>query len=874
MRGKDDDEAHAPTVAARDEELGDSVLSEMAQNLAGASSSWQGGISPEQRYEVGELLGNGGMASVYRATDKALGRVVALKFLRDENPLAIARFQREARAQARMDHPHICRVHEVGELRGRPFISMQYIAGSTLASVLGELSCEEKVALLRVVALAVQAAHEAGLIHRDLKPTNILVERSKDGVYKPFVTDFGIARESSEPGLTVTGEVLGTPQYMSPEQALGNKDAIGARSDVYALGATLYAALAGVPPFGGSSVSEVLVKVIAGDPPSLRGRDAAIPRALDTIVMRCLSAQAEARYPSAQALADDLGRFLAGEPLETRRPGALARLRKLVRRHRAASVAIASALVALAATAFGLARRAHSEWRPEVHDFGPVFEENGDGVVFSPDGSHSAYNSNRDGHSRVYVADAAGEHPRAVTPDDMWAHEMSGFSRDGASVFFWGNDGLYQVPVAGGAPTLFAKGGRYTESCGDRRVVLYDHSIALREANGSERELVKLPADRWPVEPSCDPPGKRLAYAVLGQGGAFAPMSIWLLSLDGGAPLELLPATSLNNYPVFHPDGKSLFFSSTRGGAINVWELPLDGGAPIQVTTGGGPDLFPRVSPDGQRLIFNVDMSSDPLYVLATDGSPPRRLSVQIEIVESIAVSPDGRELALSLLREGKTVILVRSPSDASERVLGEGRMPAWSSDGSEVFWVDASQRILASPRAGGAPRTVAQIAHVVLHLLPYEGTLYIHEEGASTQTVPMTGGVPRDLAPVAPGTVLIPFPGNVRAAVCDSCAQHIRLLPPGATLEDPRVRSLPNDLTTFARTDAAGRVYWVRGADVHRMDVTSGSDAVIGHVLGEHINKIQDAAVAPDGTLYYSARHGRIRHEIITNFADRPRPR
>jgi serine/threonine protein kinase len=874
MRGKDHDEAHAPTVAAGDEEPGDSVLSEMASHLAGASSSWQGSVSPEERYEVGELLGTGGMATVHRATDKALGRVVALKFLRDENPLAIARFQREARAQARLDHPHICRVHEVGELRGRPFISMQYIAGSTLASVFGELSSEQKVALLREVALAVHAAHEAGLIHRDLKPTNILVERSKDGTYKPFVTDFGIARESGEPGLTVTGEVLGTPQYMSPEQALGRSNAADARTDVYALGATLYAALVGVPPFGGGSVSEVLVKVIAGDPPSLLGRDAAIPRALDTIVMRCLSARAEDRYPSAKALADDLGRFLAGEPLEARRPSVLQRLRKLARRHRTASVVLASTLVALAAIAFGLARRARADWRPEVHDFGPVFEENGDGVIFSPDGSHSAYNSNRDGHSRVYVADGAGEHPRVVTSDEMWAHEMSGFSRDGTSVFFWGNDGLYQVPVGGGAPSLFAKGGRYTEICGERQVVLYHHSIALREANGSERELLRLPEDRQPVEPSCDVAGKRLAYAVLGQSGAYAPMSLWMLSLDGGTPVELLPATSLNNYPVFHPDGRSLFFSSSRGGAINLWELPLDGGAPIQVTTGGGADLFPRVIPDGRGLVFNVDTSSTPLHTLTTDGSPPRRLSIQFEDVEGIAVSPDGRELALSVIRQGKSVMVVRSSSDASERVLGEGGKPAWSADGKEVFWVDGSQRIMASPRGGGEPRVVAQIGHVVLDLLADDRTLYVHQEGARLQTVPTTGGVPRDPPAVAPGTDLIPLRGNIRAAFCESCAQPIRLLPPGATLDDPRVRTLPNDLDSFARTDAAGRVYWVRGAEVHRMDVTSGEEVVIGHVLPEHINKLHASAVGPDGRFYYSALQGRIRHEIITNFAVRPRPR
>jgi serine/threonine-protein kinase len=197
------------------------------------------------RYEVGELLGEGGMARVHRAFDKVLKRTVALKLLRSDDPLLIQRFLREARAQAKVAHEHICPIYEVGVLGGRPFIAMQLVEGETLGAAQAKMTLEQRVRVLREVAEAVDAAHQAGLIHRDLKPANILVERTESGEWKPYVLDFGIAREASAEGLTMTGQLLGTPHYMSPEQALGRAAEVDRRTDVYALGATLYELCAG-----------------------------------------------------------------------------------------------------------------------------------------------------------------------------------------------------------------------------------------------------------------------------------------------------------------------------------------------------------------------------------------------------------------------------------------------------------------------------------------------------------------------------------------------------------------------------------------------------------------------------------------------------
>jgi formylglycine-generating enzyme required for sulfatase activity/predicted Ser/Thr protein kinase len=327
----------------------DSLLSDVAHRLLapGGEEAWPVRPSTEadDRYELGDRLGQGGMGIVYRAFDKVLSRTVAIKLLREEDPLTTERFLREARAQAKVEHEHICHIYEVGTLSGRPFIAMQYVAGEPLGAARGQMSLEEKVRVVRDAALAVHAAHRVGLIHRDLKPSNILVEHTAAG-WRPYVMDFGIAREASANALTMTGQVMGTPQYMSPEQALGRTAEIDRRTDVYALGATLYELLTQKPPFTGATAAEVLLKVIEGDPSPPRARVPGLPADLEAVVLRCLRKEPQERYDSARAFADDLGRYLAGEPVEARRTGLWYRIRKRARRNKALTVAVAVGVLA------------------------------------------------------------------------------------------------------------------------------------------------------------------------------------------------------------------------------------------------------------------------------------------------------------------------------------------------------------------------------------------------------------------------------------------------------------------------------------------------------------------------------------------------
>ncbi len=311
------------------------------------------------RYQHLGFLGQGGMGRVFLAYDPRLRRQVALKFVRDDHPELAQRFLSEARAQAKVNHERVCKVYEVGQVDQKAFIAMQYVEGRPLGALVHELTVEQKALVLREVALGVHEAHRAGLIHRDIKPSNILVERGEDGSPKPYVMDFGLARDWKE-GVTVTGTVLGTPHYMAPEQARGEVARLDRRADVYSLGATLYALLTGQPPIQGSNGLEVLNNLATVEPRPPRELDRNIPPDLEAITLKCLEKEPSARYDSARALAEDLDRFLAGEPVLAR-TGSGYRLRKRLRKHRLLLSAATTALLALAvAVGWGIKVRLES----------------------------------------------------------------------------------------------------------------------------------------------------------------------------------------------------------------------------------------------------------------------------------------------------------------------------------------------------------------------------------------------------------------------------------------------------------------------------------------------------------------------------------
>ncbi len=285
-------------------------------------------------YELLDEIARGGMGVVFRARQRSLNRPVALKMLLDESLASEAderRFRREAEAAANLDHPHIVPIFEVGRHDGRSYFSMKMVEGGSLAERLPDFASDPRASarLVATVARAVHHAHRRGVLHRDLKPGNILLSGGPETPIdrlEPQVTDFGLAkRVEGDPGLTQSGAILGTPSYMAPEQAAGKKGSITIATDVYGLGAILYSLLAGRPPFRGDSVLETIaqVKDVPVDPPSRHGRR--IDRDLETICLKCLEKEPGRRYSSAEAVAEDLERWLAGSPIEARPAGRLER---------------------------------------------------------------------------------------------------------------------------------------------------------------------------------------------------------------------------------------------------------------------------------------------------------------------------------------------------------------------------------------------------------------------------------------------------------------------------------------------------------------------------------------------------------------------
>ncbi len=278
------------------------------------------GLPQVPGYEVEAILGRGGMGIVFRARHLRLNRLVALKMLLAgtyATPQERARFQREAEAVARLQHPNIVHVHDVGDIYGRPYFTMEYVANGSLAHKLAGVPqpARQAAQLVATLAGAVQAAHQRGIVHRDLKPANVLL--AEDGT--PKVTDFGLARQQDDgAGLTQTGIAVGTPSYMAPEQARGRADAVGPAVDVYALGAILYELLTGRPPFRAATAAETVQQVIFQEPAPPSRLNDQVPRDLETICLKCLSKEPPSRYGTAAELANDLLRYLRGEPIQAR----------------------------------------------------------------------------------------------------------------------------------------------------------------------------------------------------------------------------------------------------------------------------------------------------------------------------------------------------------------------------------------------------------------------------------------------------------------------------------------------------------------------------------------------------------------------------
>jgi eukaryotic-like serine/threonine-protein kinase len=547
-------------------------------------------------YELLGELGRGGMGVVYKARQTSLKRLVALKMVA-AGPHAgaeeVARLTAEAEALARLQHPHVVQVYEVSTYQGVPFLALEYVDGGTLKQRLGRAPQPARWAaeLAETLARAVHAAHEAGILHRDLKPSNVLL--TEDGT--PKITDFGLARALDAAGDTTT--VAGTPSYMAPEQARGRARELGPATDTYGLGMLLYEMLTGRPAFDGDTPHETLLRVAHEDPLSPRRLRPQVPRDLETITLKCLRKEPSRRYPSAQALADDLRRFLDGKPVLARPVGVLGRAARWARR-RPAVAGLLAAVVLVSAAGFGLVT-----WKWGEAERQRIRAEG---------------NAARESEARKAADQALQQKKRALY-----------FSQVARAELEWR---AHNYP---GSRALLA------ECPEDDRG--WEWRYLRRAVEGSRLTL------RQAVMPSavaCSPDGRRFAT-----GDADGNLRTW--DTASGKELLAFKGDGRTWALAFSPDGRRLA-SGHNGGATCVWDADT-GAAVATCPAHQGGTAAVRFSPDGARLASSGYDGTARIWDAAT-GAEAVVLRGAAGSVLAVAFSPDGARLATGDARGGMRV--------------------------------------------------------------------------------------------------------------------------------------------------------------------------------------------------------------------------
>lgn len=644
------------------------------------------------RFVLVRSAGGGGMGLVYKAWDPDLCRWVAVKLIRPEaaGEGDLARFKREARVAAGLDHPNIAPIFEVGDLEGQAFIVMKFIEGATLDRA-GFATLHAAAQAVREACRGVAHAHQAGVIHRDIKPKNIMVDRAGH----VYVMDFGLAKPLNLPGLTATEGSLGTPAYMSPEQARGRLREMDSRTDVFSLGVTLWELLAGRPARTAADLVEMILKVAQEPVPPLRAARPEAPEFLEAVLLRATAMNPAERYANAAELGDALEEALRrdGPAIEalpllqetaTRSPTTIPLARPPGRGSR---VAGALALVALVAGGLTLIARspqrptptpapagpeailksaqdlaARKKWRSAAAIFrgGPESAEAAAIVAEAvARGSRIAFVSLRTGNEEVWTIRPDGADLRRITDHPAYDGNPA-WSADGTKLAFVsnrdGNREIYAIEAAG---------------TGLHRVTSHP---------GADDDV------------SWSPDGREVLFQ---RQISDAASEVWVAGADGSGGRPLTRTLGFNGNPSWSPDGRKIAFFSSRDRNFEIYAMNADGTAQTRLTQGTADNTSPAWSPDGRKIAFQrrLDPTNYEIFVTGADGTGEAQLTVNAILDGPPAWSPDGRRIAFHSKRDGNLEIYAMNADGSGQARLtrsspADSFGPSWSADGRRIAFV------------------------------------------------------------------------------------------------------------------------------------------------------------------------------------------
>jgi eukaryotic-like serine/threonine-protein kinase len=734
-------------------------------------------------YEILGELGRGGMGVVYKALQLKLGRLVALKMSRagEMNAEDMARFRAEAESVARLHHPNIVQIYEVGECQGRPFFSFEFVDGGSLADLLRGTPQPPRSGadIVATLARAIHVAHQHGIIHRDLKPANVLLAKSRDSRRGPLddtlpsppaampqsvpkIADFGIAKRLDKHSLhTATGAVLGTPNYMAPEQAWGSdkRRPVGPAADVYALGAILYEMLTGRPPFLGETPLDTLQQVVTQEPVAPTRLQPKIPKDLETICLKCLQKEPARRYASADALAEDLHRFQEDRPIQAKPAGAWTRLLRWRRRNPAVAALLVIALVLLLT---GTAVSTYFAVQATIAA--------GEAFAYARQAEQNEDTANKNAREAVYNADIARQNAHRAEANAKLAQQNL-LERDrlyyGSKMAFANRAVLEKdvgrvlelldslIPVKADSEDLRGFEWHYLHRrCGGKPVTLNAHDNAILALTFS-------------------PDGSTVATANSSENNqnAAVPVEIRLWEAQSGRRLDLIKgATKSVNCVAFRPDGKRLACASDDG-TITVWDLAMPKG-PVATCRGHtGAVTSVHFSPDG-KLLVSSSLDKSVRFWNAETGAATDILPKLPDAVEWAALHPSGDMIAAAC-RDGTIIVWEMARGRELSRFKGhagavlhvawhpKGKLLASASmDGTVRLW-DVLTNELAAPPLRHHQACVNQVAFSpdgnYLASVSDDKTLRLFSTGSQTllKTYSEHAAPVRCLAFGAEGTVL-----------------------------------------------------------------------------------------------------------------------